>query len=76
MEYIEFNKSKEQKDLEVKDYSHLLAKAPIQQSAQELLKSYVFSNSMCEIKQVFMFVNGSGLSVLQISMGLGNRIQF
>ena len=76
MNYIEFNKSKEQKDLEVKDYSHLLAKVPIQQSAQELEKSYSFSNSMCQIKQVFMFFNGSGLSLSQIAMGLGNQIQF
>lgn len=74
MNYIEFNKSKEQKDLEEKDYSHLLAKAPIQQSAQELEKSYEYSNSMCQIKQVFMFFNGSGLSLLRIAVGLGSDL--
>jgi len=74
--YIECKQPKEQKDLEVKDYSHLLAKDPIQKSVQELEKTYAISNSTCQIKQVFMFFGGSGLSLLRIAVGLGNQIQF
>lgn len=74
MNYIEFNKSKEQRDLDVKDYSHLLAKAPIHQSAQELEKLYEFGNSICQIKQLFVFLKESGLNFLWSAMGLGNQV--